>query len=248
MKISVIVSTFNSAKTIVPVISAILAQSFKPYEIFVVDDKSTDNTVEVLAQFPEIKVFVLDKNYGGPARPRNQGIKLATGDFIAFCDADDIWHVEKLQLQVEAVQKSRLGFVSTDREIIKANDEYNTTRLITDHGFELLTAKDLMFRNPIVMSSVLVSKSIIKNYEFLEDERLVAVEDYEIFSRILLDFQSIKLKAPLVGYLDNGQGISSKKLKMLNKLYYLKRLRFSKFVSFIIVILSGLIRITGKRA
>ena len=84
MKISVVIPTYNAAKTIVPVVKAIIQQSLTPHEIIVVDDCSVDDTVQLVSNFKEITVHVLAKNYGGPAWPRNIGIELARGNFIAL--------------------------------------------------------------------------------------------------------------------------------------------------------------------
>ncbi|MBD2454316.1 glycosyltransferase family 2 protein [Nostoc sp. FACHB-87] len=105
--VSVIVPTFNRANFLSRAISSILQQTFSNFELIIVDDGSTDNTAEVVKEFtdPRIKFLPLGKNYGG-SYARNQGIKAASTEFIAFLDSDDEWLPEKLELQVKRLQES----------------------------------------------------------------------------------------------------------------------------------------------
>jgi glycosyltransferase involved in cell wall biosynthesis len=97
--VSCIVPAFNSARYIAETLDAIFAQTYRPIEVIVVDDGSTDGTDEIVARYGESISCVRQRN-AGPATARNRGWKLAQGDFIAFCDADDLWHPEKLARQM----------------------------------------------------------------------------------------------------------------------------------------------------
>ena len=99
IRFSVVIPTFNAAKTVVSSVNSCLHQSLAPFEIIVVDDGSTDETVSLLeGQFSDtIKLIKLPENCG-PAHARNVGIKAARGHYIAFQDADDYWHPEKLAI------------------------------------------------------------------------------------------------------------------------------------------------------
>src|ERR1044072_1794023 len=97
--VSVIIPTYNSARFLAESIQSVLGQSFRDFELIVIDDGSTDNTEAVVAAFPEALRYVKKAN-GGPAAARNFGIREARGDFIAFLDADDFWMSDKLALQV----------------------------------------------------------------------------------------------------------------------------------------------------
>ncbi|ALF54790.1 family 2 glycosyl transferase [Nostoc piscinale CENA21] len=105
--VSVIVPTFNRANLLPRAISSILQQTLSNFELIIVDDGSTDNTAEVVKEFtdPRIKFLPLGKNYGG-SYARNQGIKAASTELIAFLDSDDEWLAEKLELQVKRLQES----------------------------------------------------------------------------------------------------------------------------------------------
>ena len=101
-KISVIIPTYNRGNIIINSIKSALNQTFKNLEIIVVDDGSTDNTKEKLAQIKDerLKYIKLEKNTGG-SNARNIGIKNATGQFISFQDSDDILYPEKLEKQMK---------------------------------------------------------------------------------------------------------------------------------------------------
>ena len=95
---SVIVPTFNSEATIEKTINSILDQDYPNLEILIIDNHSTDKTKEIIDSFEDKRVsFYLINNKGLPANSRNQGIDLAQGEYIAFCDSDDIWQKNKLR-------------------------------------------------------------------------------------------------------------------------------------------------------
>ncbi|WP_052050949.1 glycosyltransferase family 2 protein [Leptolyngbya sp. KIOST-1] len=106
--ISVVIPTFNRAYFLNKAIQSVLAQSYKNYEIIVVDDNSSDQTEEVVGQvkYPNFFYKKHSKNMGGGAA-RNSGIDMAKGDFIAFLDSDDIWLPKKLEIQIGKILKSK---------------------------------------------------------------------------------------------------------------------------------------------
>ena len=101
--ISCIVPAFNAEKFIGESLDSIYAQSYTQIEVIVVDDGSTDNTAHNVQQYrPEVKYVYQDNS--GPAQARNLGIERSNGDMLAFLDADDLWHPEKLARQVASFQ------------------------------------------------------------------------------------------------------------------------------------------------
>ena len=104
MKISVIIPTFNRSKTIFRAIDSILKQTYKPYEIIVVDDGSTDGTKDlVINKYPSIKYFYQSNN--GVSKARNKGVHESKGEWIAFLDSDDEWLPKKLQEQKKNLEQ-----------------------------------------------------------------------------------------------------------------------------------------------
>lgn len=101
--ISVVIPAFNSARFLPAALESILNQTLPPTEVIVVDDGSTDNTADAVEPFRDRVTYIQRESFG-PAATRNFGIGLTTGEFIAFLDADDLWHPEKLARQMAAFE------------------------------------------------------------------------------------------------------------------------------------------------
>ncbi len=99
-RISVIVPVYNGEKYLKEAIDSILSQSYRPFEIILIDDGSNDKTAEIAAIYKKTLTYLYQKNKG-IAASRNLGISMAKGNFISFLDADDLWIKEKLQIQKE---------------------------------------------------------------------------------------------------------------------------------------------------
>lgn len=103
MKISVLIPTYNSSKTIEATLNSVLSQTVSPDEILVVDDGSTDDTISVLNRYaPRVTIF--QQRNGGVASARNVLVRHATGDLLAFLDHDDLWHPEYLAAQRQSFE------------------------------------------------------------------------------------------------------------------------------------------------
>lgn len=98
--VSVIIPVYNGADVISNTLNAVLAQTYKPFEVIVIDDGSKDNTVEKLKAFGDRIVWKSTPNQG-PAKARNEGLKLAKGEFISFLDHDDLWFKHKMEKQIQ---------------------------------------------------------------------------------------------------------------------------------------------------
>lgn len=119
--VSVVIPAYNAAGCITRAVDSVLAQTYERREIVVVDDGSTDDTVRTLAEYGDALQVIQQAN-GGAGRARNQGIREAAGEFIAFLDADDRWLPDKLARQVEILEANPdVGFCST-RTLAEAAD------------------------------------------------------------------------------------------------------------------------------
>jgi glycosyltransferase involved in cell wall biosynthesis len=103
--VSVVIPTFNRATTIVRAVESVLQQTYRPLEVVVVDDGSTDKTPEVLQAYGSAIVYVRQDN-AGPAAARNRGIRESKGDLVAFLDSDDLWRETKLARQVAVLERA----------------------------------------------------------------------------------------------------------------------------------------------
>jgi len=108
--VSIVISTFNRAEKLKRAVSSALSQTHRRVEILVVDDGSTDNTRDVLSQFHDSRLLVeyLSENSGGPSTPRNIGVRMSRGKWIAFLDSDDWWEPNHLKNQLSALERSGL--------------------------------------------------------------------------------------------------------------------------------------------
>jgi teichuronic acid biosynthesis glycosyltransferase TuaG len=122
--LSIITPTFNSEKYISETILSVQNQTYLNWEMLIVDDCSKDKTFEIIDEFAKsdarIKTFQLNKNSGSGVA-RNKALEFATGKYIAFLDADDLWKPEKLEKQIDFIQKNNLKFTFSFYECIDEN-------------------------------------------------------------------------------------------------------------------------------
>jgi GT2 family glycosyltransferase len=127
--VSVVIPSYNRADLLTLTIRSILAQTVRPAEIIVVDDGSTDHTAAACAAFPSPVQYIRQENSGVSAA-RNRGIKAASGSWIAFCDSDDLWMPNKLEVQLAAITATGAGWSITDFTIIDPDG-----RRVLERGF-----------------------------------------------------------------------------------------------------------------
>lgn len=234
LSVSVIIPCFNCQSTIDQTIQSILRQSYPNFSIVCVDDASTDQTLLKLRSYADrqIQVLSMPVGSGGPATPRNWGVRHTTSDLVAFCDSDDIWHPDKLRLQVEEWQKLTIRFpnliISSSRLMFKTYPKQHTQ--LQETAVQHLDSSNLSKRidelaflsNPIVTSSVLCKPSTA--IHFPESPSLSAVEDYALWL-LLKDkgYVFYSLKSPLVYYRKSHKSISSGNSRQLSRLIVMFR-------------------------
>lgn len=121
--VSIIMPSYNSAKTISSSIQSVLNQTEPNWELLIIDDNSADDTLEIIKPFvidKRIKLTILKKNEGA-ANARNIGLQLAKGEWIAFLDSDDLWKKDKLEKQLSFMNKNNYSFSCTKYEKKKEN-------------------------------------------------------------------------------------------------------------------------------
>ena len=127
--VSIIMPAHNSGRFIGIAIDSVLAQTYQNWELIVVNDKSTDNTCEIVKRYVQcdkrISLYNSDYHNGMPSAPRNTGIKLAKGRFIAFLDSDDIWSRTKLEEQLPLFNNEKVVIVYSNYEKIDENGKSN---------------------------------------------------------------------------------------------------------------------------
>ncbi|MDH6456566.1 teichuronic acid biosynthesis glycosyltransferase TuaG [Fusobacterium sp. PH5-7] len=147
--VSIITPLYNSEKYISETIESVLNQTYKNWEMLIVDDCSKDDGVKIVNEYilkdKRIKLFKNKKNLGG-AETRNEAIKKAEGKYIAFLDSDDLWKKEKLILQIEFMEKNEYAFTYTQYERI---DEGGERLKLLSKIPKTITYKQMLKINPI---------------------------------------------------------------------------------------------------
>lgn len=202
VSISVVIPTYNRANDLVKAIASVLKQTYPVTEILVCDDGSTDNSKELVIAINDPKVKWIDcgKN-GGPAIPRNIGIKQSQGDWVAFLDSDDEWMPTKIEKQIEAIEKYQVKAVCTNASRMRFGEDKG---MFSDFSNSTVTLKDLMLQNSIICSSVLVNKQLLLDTSlFPEEKKFIAIEDYALWLRVSTKTDFAFVNETLIKYIDN---------------------------------------------
>lgn len=183
--ISVIIPAYNYARYLSQAIDSVLAQTVQPHEVIVVDDGSTDETPAVLAPYRS-QVCVLRQANQGVASARNAGAAAATGDLLAFLDADDLWLPRKLERQRERLQSEPdLGLVHCGYEDMDPSGYVLGARYV--HGLEGWVADSmLLFSGPVILgggSGFLVPRVVFQATGGF-DRRLSTSADWDFFQQV----------------------------------------------------------------
>lgn len=254
--VSVIIPIFNAEKFIEATVSSVLEQSYSNIEVILVDDGSSDGTFDIMTRVAAIDERVIcqqmPSNSGGPAGPRNKGLDLAKGQFVAFVDDDDIWTKDKLEIQLSEMLRQGLNFSSSKAR--KVYESFNSAESLqaTASSSELnyLSYEKLIRKNLIVTSSVVCERSLIGENRFSESPSHVAVEDYVLWLHLhqMADIKSAVLPQKLVYYRVRAGSISRSKLRMARKILSVlsearpngRKLGLKKWIYFANYIVSGL--------
>ncbi len=203
---------FNAARTIRASIESVLAQTYSDWELLVVNDGSTDNTVEVVAQFDDQRIRLITQPNQGVAVARNTGMRAGAGAYIAFLDSDDLWHPTKLEKQVSAFERSddRVGLVYTKhRGFIEEVSSSFSMDIDAAIGYrddwQRLLIMDYVPTLTVMMRSSLTAKV---GY-FREDLR--GTEDWDYWIRIAKSSRLVRLNEELAFYRISPNSLSRNK-------------------------------------
>lgn len=178
-KTSVVIPTFNRREWLAHALASVISQTVRAHEIIIVDDGSTDGTSEILDEFvrqhPDMRILVVRQDNRGPSSARNAGMKLASGDFIAFLDDDDIWLPKKMERQLAALE--------AEPTIALLGSATDTLKLFGGSRLFRIREWNLLYRNYFLTPSVIARKdAILKSGGFPEDMR--HCEDYALWMKI----------------------------------------------------------------
>jgi len=184
---SAIITTYNSQNYIQKALDSVLSQTYKNFEIIVIDNESKDQTQNIIRAYNDRRIRLsTTNNMGVIARSRNIGIKLAAGEWLGFLDSDDSWHSEKLEKIYYAIVRNNAVQVYENNEI-HFNLEKNTQKKVRYGPFN-----DKLFKKMLYEGSKLSTSATVINKHFLlenglffnESEKFITAEDYELWLRI----------------------------------------------------------------
>ena len=193
-QISVIIPTFNRKSFLFNAIDSVLTQTYQNIELIIIDDGSSDKTIDQLKEYKS-KIKVHRQINKGISAARNKGLKISKNDWVAFLDSDDRWEPEKLEKQVNYLkQNPKHKFCHTDEIWIKNTVRVNPRNKHKKYGGYIFDkCLDICCISP---SSVLIHKSIFKKIG-LFDENLPVCEDYDLWLRISAEFPILFLNEKL---------------------------------------------------
>ena len=196
--VSVITATYDMGRYVSGTLDSLLAQTHPAVECIVVDDGSTDDTPEVLARYADDpRVKVIRQENAGQTVAKNRGLREATGEFIGFCDADDLWRPEKIALQLPHFADPKVGVVYGNFQFIDGEGRpIATDRPRTYSG--RITGK-LLVDNFVHFPTALVRREVIEAAGGF-DESLSMGIDFDLWLRISVDHDFLYLPDILVDY------------------------------------------------
>ena len=206
--VSVVLSVYNGAQFVAEAIQSILDQSFRDFELIVVDDASTDDSQKVIASFSDFRLrLLINEQNLGLARSLNKGISAANGTYIARQDADDVSLPSRLQTQIEYLE-SHSNTVIVGSSVKTINEDGKVDGLWPAYVSDVDIKWRLLFGTSFVHSSVVMRRSALDRVGLYSIEpQFCYVEDYELWSRICAYGQCANISLPLLRYRVNPGSI-----------------------------------------
>ena len=212
-KVSVIIPVYNREKYVGEAIDSILAQSFTNFELLLIDDGSTDGSIEIMKSYtdPRVRLVRNEHNLGIP-KTRNKGLQLARGDYIAILDSDDTALSDRLVKQVAFLDRYKdyalLGSWATQmdeegRPLEKGKRQFVSSGEVKSH---------LLFRCWLPHSSIMVRAAILQAYGYRE--QYVLCSDFDLFVRLARKHQLGHLPEPLVRHRVHEGSITRQKVQL----------------------------------
>ncbi len=208
MKVSIIMPYYKKSSYIDETINSILNQTFKEFEIIIVDDELNEDSLKVLNDIKQldkrINIFKNKKNLGA-GQSRNNAINLCNGEYIAFCDCDDLWKSNKLEKQLKIMHKLNLEFSHTSYEII----DKKSSKIGYREAKENLSFLQLQKSCDIGLSTVVLKKNLFDNQKFRFGE-IKTKEDYILWLSLAKnDIRIFGIKDYLVSWRKSKDSLSS---------------------------------------
>jgi glycosyltransferase involved in cell wall biosynthesis len=219
--VSVIMPAFNVERYIAESIQSVIAQTYRRWELIIIDDGSTDATAGVVQGLAssDSRIRLISQQNQKMAKARNAGLRQSEGELIAFLDSDDLWIKEKLDLQVKALKENAADLVFSDGFIFHDDNVFDESLTFATlaggfHGAEMFS--DLMLMNRIPILSVLTRRKILDEVGGFDERRDGGAEDYDLWLRIARrDYRFYGMRERLVRYRVRSDSMSRRTVDML---------------------------------
>jgi glycosyltransferase involved in cell wall biosynthesis len=209
-KVTVLMSVYNGEKYLREAIDSILNQTFMDFEFLIINDGSTDSTVEILQSYddPRIKIINNVENIG-LTKSLNKGLRIARGTYIARMDCDDISLPERLEKQINYLNAHpEVGVLGTAYRLIDANGHDLEIMRMPINDLQIRWTS--LFDNPFAHPTVMIRKNFMIKNKLNYDEAFLLSEDYDLWTRMLNYTRGMNLSEPLIQYRVHANTVTSK--------------------------------------
>lgn len=213
-KVSIIIPIYNSEKNLSECINSVLNQTYKNLEIIIVDDKSTDRSIDIVKKIKDKRIKLIElKENSGAAIARNKGIELSTGNYICFLDSDDYWYPEKIQKQLDFIKDK--AFIYSEYLYLKPNKTHKAS-----------VPKSLTYEQ-LLKNSAIFTSTVMLNMEYLNKEDIYMPnirrgQDYGAWYKILKKINNAYgMQEVLAIYRVGNKSLSSNKLIAMKRTWNL---------------------------
>jgi glycosyltransferase involved in cell wall biosynthesis len=200
-RVAAVIPCYNASRHIGEAIRSVLSQTYTAIDVIVVNDGSTDDFEAAVAPFRD-RITVIDQQNSGQAAARNRGLAAASAPYVAFLDADDRWHPEKIARQVDILETHPdCGLVHTTRALIDAEGRAVRESPLAPPPLHRASGNcllPLLSTNAIIVSSVMVRMTLIDHESFAAD--LCGVEDWDMWLRLATRTRFVRIDEPLTDY------------------------------------------------
>lgn len=215
--VSVIIPVYNAEKYLERTLKSVYSQTYKRIEVVLVDDRSSDNSAQIIKKFQDnhpATVYYLQPENKGAGYARNKALEIATGQYVAFLDADDLWAPEKIAKQIELLNEKKGSFCFTAIEMIDGDG--NVIKEKREVKKEI-NYRFLLSNTMIPTSSVLIDRKIKGDFR-MHIRR--GGQDYATWLKLLRDgSDAYGINEALVGYRIDGTSLSSNKLNSIKQIW-----------------------------
>jgi teichuronic acid biosynthesis glycosyltransferase TuaG len=231
--VDVILPNYNKFSFLEEAIYSVVKQKFQSWHMYIIDDCSTDNSISIINKFtnlPNVTLIKLNKNMG-PSFCRNYGMRVSESKYISFIDSDDSWKTDKLEQQINFMEKNNLSFTYTDYTPFFQKGEKKIYKKQTNL-VETFNFNSFIRNSSINTTTMIIRRSILKSHRF---KKMRLMEDYLLKCKLLKDnniAKKLNLNSAYYRILEGSR--SSRRLKNVlmlwsinkkyNKLNFLKNI------------------------